>query len=110
MGIRPLEAGQDDEGRDAEGQAGCEIFVHRLPEERPKVLVQDWFKDSQSRGRVKDTVEGVLYTHLPESYNRLLFVEKCNNVFDLMLNYASQGQKWVANWAATAKELQPSKP
>jgi type I restriction enzyme R subunit len=72
-------------------------LLHRLLKEMPKVLVQDWFKDSQSRGRVKDTVEGVLHTHLPESYNRLLFVEKCNNVFDLMLNYASQEQNWVAN-------------
>jgi len=72
-------------------------LLHRLLEEKPRILVQDWFKDSQSRGRVKDTVESVLHAHLPESYDRRLFAEKCNNVFDQMLNYASQGQKWVLN-------------
>ena len=34
--------------------------------------------------------------HLPESYDRIVFTEKCNGVFDLMLNYASQGLKWAA--------------
>ncbi len=72
-------------------------LLHRLREETPKVLVQDWFKDSQSKERVKSTVERVLHEHLPESYNRVVFTEKCNNVFDLMLNYAGQGLKWVAN-------------
>ncbi len=72
-------------------------LLHRLLEEQPKVLVQDWFKDSQSRGRVRGTVEGVLHTHLPDSYDRLIFKEKCDRVFELMLSYASQGFKWVAN-------------
>ena len=46
--------------------------------------------------RVRSAVETVLNTHLPESYDRVVFTEKCNNVFDLMLNYASQGLKWAA--------------
>ena len=28
-------------------------LLHRLREEKPKVLVQDWFKDSQSKSRVQ---------------------------------------------------------
>src|SRR5439155_558071 len=71
-------------------------LLHRLREETPKVLVQDWFRDSQSKGRVRSAVEHVLHTHLPDSYNRVVFTEKCNNVFDLMLNYAIQGLKWAA--------------
>jgi hypothetical protein len=35
------------------------------------------------------------YTHLPKSYDRVVFTEKCNNVFDLMVDYASQGVKWA---------------
>ena len=27
---------------------------------------------------------------------RVVFTEKCNNVFDLMVNYSSQGLKWAA--------------
>ena len=71
-------------------------LLHRLQEGRPKVLVQDWFKDAQSRGRVRSAVESVLDRELPESYDRVLFTEKCNNVFDIMLNYATQGLKWAA--------------
>ena len=71
-------------------------LLHRLREESPKVLVQDWFRDSQSKGRVRSTVENVLHAHLPDTYDRVVFTEKCNNVFDLMLNYATQGLKWAA--------------
>jgi type I restriction enzyme, R subunit len=34
--------------------------------------------------------------HLPKSYDRIVFTEKCNSIFDLMVNYASHGQKWAA--------------
>ena len=71
-------------------------LLHRLLEESPKVLVQDWYRDSQTKRKVQSAVEEVLHAHLPESYDRVLFKEKCDNVFELMLNYASQGLKWVA--------------
>jgi len=71
-------------------------LLHRLRDESPKVLVQDWFKDGESKLRVRSAVETVLNTHLPESYDRVVFTEKCNNVFALMLNQASQGLKWAA--------------
>jgi len=71
-------------------------LLHRLREESLKVLVQDWFKDGQSKLRVRSAVETVLNTHLPESYDRVVFTEKCNKVFDLMLDYANQGLKWAA--------------
>ncbi|MGH7991024.1 MAG: type I restriction enzyme endonuclease domain-containing protein, partial [Limisphaerales bacterium] len=70
-------------------------LLHRLREESPKVLVQDWFRDTQSKIRVRSTVEQVLHTHLPDSYDRAVFTEKCNNVFDTMINYATQGLKWT---------------
>ena len=71
-------------------------LLRRLREETPRVLVQDWFRDSQSKGRVRSAVEDVLHTNLPDSYDRAVFAEKCNNVFETMLNYASQGVKWAA--------------
>jgi type I restriction enzyme R subunit len=42
-------------------------LLHRLREESPKVLVQDWFRDTQSKIRVRSTVEQVLHTYLPDS-------------------------------------------
>jgi len=71
-------------------------LLHRLREESPKVLVQDWFKDVQSRSRVRSAVESVLDSHLPSSYDRATFTAKCNTVFEVMLNYATQGLKWAA--------------
>ncbi len=71
-------------------------LLHRLLEEQPKVLVQDWYRDTQSQKVVRSAVEQALNSKLPESYDRLLFKEKCDNVFYLMLNYASSGKKWAA--------------
>jgi type I restriction enzyme, R subunit len=74
----------------------AKALLHRLRNESPRVLVQDWFKDVQSKIRVRSVVESVLDANLPKSYDRAVFTEKCNGVFDLMLNYASQGLKWAA--------------
>jgi type I restriction enzyme R subunit len=57
--------------------------------------VTDWFKDAQSKRTVQFAVETVLDAHLPKSYERAVFNEKCNSVFDLIVNYASQGVKWL---------------
>ncbi len=71
-------------------------LLHRLLEEHPKVLVQDWYKDTQTKEQVRSAVAAVLDSELPDSYDRVLFREKCDNVFYLMLDYASHGRKWAA--------------
>ncbi|SFD85789.1 type I restriction endonuclease subunit R [Nitrosomonas sp. Nm166] len=71
-------------------------LLHRLLQEHPKVLVQDWYKDTQTQRVVRSTVEQVLDRDLPQSYDRVLFREKCDNIFHLMLDYASHGRKWAA--------------
>lgn len=74
----------------------AKALLHRLLEEQPKVLVQDWFKDSQTQKRVRGAVEQVLDNKLPDSYDRVLFKVKCDAVFETMLTYASSGRKWAA--------------
>ena len=71
-------------------------LLKRLLEEHPRVLVQDWHRDYQTQIIVRSVVEQVLDKQLPNSYDRLLFKEKCDNVFNMMLQYANSGQKWVA--------------
>lgn len=71
-------------------------IVIRLLEEHPKVLVQDWWKDGQTKRAVKSAIEEVLDKTLTESYNSVLFKNKCENVFELILNLAVHGQKWAA--------------
>jgi type I restriction enzyme R subunit len=70
--------------------------LHRLREEQPPVLVQAWHKDSQTQRIVRSAVEQVLHDTLPDSYDRIIFKEKCDTVFAMIFTYASQGQKWVA--------------
>ena len=71
-------------------------LLRRLVEEQPKVLVQDWFRDQQTQKTVRSEIERVLDEGLPESYERALFKQKCDNVFELVLDYANRGRKWAA--------------
>jgi type I restriction enzyme R subunit len=71
-------------------------LLHRLLEEHPRVLIQDWYKDTQTQTIVKSAVEKVLHENLPKSYDRALFKKKCDNVYRLIFDYASKGEKWAA--------------
>lgn len=71
-------------------------LLERLTKGKPKVLVQEWFKDTQSKRRVANAVEEVLHANLPESYDRSIFKTKCDEVFGLVLDHASRGRKWAA--------------
>ncbi|KAA0071701.1 type I restriction endonuclease subunit R [Rhodanobacter sp. T12-5] len=71
-------------------------LLHRLLEESPRVLVQDWFKDRQTQEAVRNAVVTVLDADLPPSYDRALFKQKCDRVFEVMVDYASRGRKWAA--------------
>lgn len=84
------------QGETQKVKLAAKSLLHRLLEERPRVLVQDWYKDTQTQKTVRSAVEQVLDRDLPESYDRVLFREKCDNVFHLMLDYASHGRKWAA--------------
>lgn len=71
-------------------------LLHRLREEQPKVLVQDWWKDSQTQKAVENAVEEVLDKNLPASYDRQSFKETCDRAFNLVFEFAQQGRKWAA--------------
>jgi len=70
-------------------------LLKRLIEEQPKVLVQDWFKDSQSQIKVKTAIEEVLDRDLPETYEKGLFKEKSKKLYELVFEYSSRGFKWA---------------
>jgi type I restriction enzyme R subunit len=75
----------------------AKVLLKRLTEGHPKVLVQDWFKDSQTRLAVRDEVGSVLDEYLPdETYDRDLFAEKRDKVFELTLDLAINQRKWAA--------------
>lgn len=74
----------------------AKALLKRLKQGQPKVLVQDWFRDNQSREQVRAAVAQVLDKKLPDSYDRVLFKVKCDTIFETMLDYASRGLKWSA--------------
>ena len=65
------------EAETQKAKLAAKSLLHRLLQEHPKVLVQDWFKDSQSQKAVRSAVEKVLDENLPETYDRVMFKEKC---------------------------------
>lgn len=67
---------------------------HRLREEQPRLLIQDWFQDSQSKIRVKLAIEVILDQGLPPSYSEEIFRKIRDKVFGVILDYASRGVKW----------------
>ena len=71
-------------------------LLKRLVEEHPKLLVQDWYKDRQTLQQVRSEIERVLDEALPESYDRATFKQKCDNVFDLAVDYANHHRRWAA--------------
>ena len=73
-------------------------YLLQLPEKEniAKLLVQDWFKDRQSMQQVRSEIERVLDEALPESYDRTTFKQKCDNVFDLAIDYANHHRRWAA--------------
>lgn len=71
-------------------------LLRRLLQEKPKVLVQNWYKDSQSQAKVRTAVEEVLDKNLPKSYGKKIFQNKCNSIFELVYRHSSEGGKWAA--------------
>lgn len=70
---------------------------HRLSEEQPRLLIQDWFQDSQSKIRVKSAIKDILDQDLPISYSKEIFRATSDKVFGVILDYASRGVKWVSS-------------
>ena len=75
----------------------AKALLKRLTEEQPKVLVQDWYKDCQTRLAVKDEVSRVLDNFLlHDSYDTIVFNEKRDKVFELTLDLAINRLRWAA--------------
>ncbi|MCI0515653.1 DUF3387 domain-containing protein, partial [candidate division KSB1 bacterium] len=71
-------------------------LLKRLVGEHPRILVQDWYKDSQSRSKVRTAIEEVLDRNLPDSYDRIEFMKTCERAYLMVYEYASKGLKWAA--------------
>lgn len=66
-------------------------LLHRLKEERPKVLIIDWHKDTQTKLKVQSVIKSILDKNLPESYNRNIYSNKCDAIFNHFYIMAASG-------------------
>lgn len=70
------------------------LVIHLL--ERNLRYCADCWKDGQTQLKVKSVIENILDKDLPESYGRIEFKEKCDKIFDLIIDFAAHGKRWVA--------------
>ena len=66
-------------------------LLHKLQDDRPTVLITDWFKDTQTRMQVQLAIKKVLDQSLPKSYDREIYSNKCDKVYDHFLTMAQSG-------------------
>lgn len=60
-------------------------LLKRLTEERPAVLINDWHKDTQTKIQVQTAIKKVLDDYLPDSYDRTIYSNKCDIIFNHFL-------------------------
>jgi type I restriction enzyme R subunit len=63
-------------------------LLHKLKDDKPTVLITDWFKDTQTRFQVQAAIKKVLNDSLPQSYDRSVYSNKCDIVFNHFLMLA----------------------
>ena len=83
--------------RDEEKQVklASKDLIAKLVNASPRVLVNEWWRDPQTKARVKSLIEDVLDSDLPESYDRVAFNRKVSDIFDLVQKLAMNEEKWA---------------
>ncbi|MDO4844921.1 MAG: DUF3387 domain-containing protein, partial [Bacteroidales bacterium] len=71
-------------------------LYQKLLEDKDKIMVVDWYKDAQPRQKVLSIIQTSLNKDLPDSYNRAIFNDKTNTLFNHFVDMAAQGYGWIA--------------
>ncbi len=74
-------------------------LLAKLHQVDPRILIEGWYKDSQTQLRVKSFMGDVLDENLPESYGKQEFADVRDLVFDLVINQAMNDSR---SWAVEA--------
>jgi len=81
---------------DQKVKLAAKSLLHRLYDEKPTVLLQDWHKDYQTQLQVKSVIQEILNNNLPETYDKPIYDLKCNVVFNHLFVQAANGGRAVA--------------
>ncbi len=66
-----------------------------LIEKKTELLIVDWYKDEQPKLKVQTVVQNVLDQTLPSSYNRVIFKQKLDVVFNHIIDRAMTGYEYA---------------
>jgi type I restriction enzyme R subunit len=61
-----------------------------------KILIQEWHKEKATQERVKREIQKILNNDLPKSYDRNIFAEKTEIIFQHFYDLAEQGRGFAA--------------
>ena len=70
-------------------------LYEKICEQRKELLVIDWYKDDQTKERLKSFVEASLNDDLPESYDTDSFKSKIDLIMTRFVDMAVQGEGWI---------------
>lgn len=68
-----------------------------LINKKDSLLVIDWYKDEQPKLKVQSIVQDVLDKTLPQSYDRIIFKNKLDIVFQHIVDRATTGNNFIAS-------------
>jgi len=68
-----------------------------LSEKKNKLLIVDWYKDEQPKLKVQSLVQDVLDKTLPQSYDRVIFKQKLDVVFNHIIDRAMTGYGYIGS-------------
>ena len=77
-------------------KAAAQRLVQVIKKEK---LVLDWRKKQSTRAKVKEAIEIICDEALPEIYNKDLFQEKCNSLYNHFYDYYNNAQDNIYNVA-----------
>ncbi len=69
----------------------AQTLLKKLKTDKPKVMINDWHKDTQTKTVVQSAIKRVLNDELPESYDREIYSMKCDIIFNHFLQLAQVG-------------------
>ena len=71
-------------------------LYQKLLAQKDEVMVVDWYKDDQPRQKVYSLIQISLNEDLPESYDRVSFLDKTNLLLNHFIDMARQGYGWAS--------------
>ncbi|MEX8547156.1 MAG: type I restriction endonuclease subunit R [Mucilaginibacter sp.] len=81
---------------DQKVKLAAKSLLHRLYQEKPTVLLQNWHKDYQTQLQVKSVIQDILDKNLPDTYDKAIYDSKCNIVFNHLFVNAANGGRALA--------------